>query len=190
MPLDHEPLGEPAPDPDPLPSDPPEVDPLEEPPADPEDWSRELTAVDLHLRRLGWNRQQEGVYLQRAFHHPSRSRLTRYGDLLAYLAALEALLPGSDPSLAPVPLRRVDLLAQGDELLARLGWSAERGRALLEEHLQRVSRSQLSDAQLLHFNMLLESELLAAPAGEGRPFDPSDPGHAVPAVTVGPEAQR
>ncbi len=136
-------------------------DPQEEPPADPEDWSQELTAVDLQLRRLGWNREAEGVYLQRAFGHPSRSRLTRYNDLRAYLMALETLERGSDPAVASVPLRRSELLAQGDALLAQLGWSAEQGRAFLERELNRVSRQQLNDMQLLQFNMLLEGELLA-----------------------------
>ena len=142
----------------------PGADPQEEPPADPEDWSQELTAIDLQLRRLGWNREQEGLYLQRAFGHPSRSRLTRYSDVRAYLMALEALERGSDPAVAAVPLRRSELLAQGDALLAQLGWSAEQGRAFLERELQRISRQQLSDVQLLQFNMLLEGELLAGDA--------------------------
>lgn len=139
----------------------PQRDPQEEPPADPEDWSQELTAVDLQLRRLGWSREQEGTYLQRAFGHPSRSRLTRYSDLRAYLMALEGLQVGGDPALAPVPLRRSELLAQGDALLRQLGWTAEQDRAFLERHLERISRQQLSDVQLLEFNMLLEGELLA-----------------------------
>jgi hypothetical protein len=142
----------------------PPAEPQEEPPADPEDWSQELTAIDLQLRRLGWNREQEGLYLQRAFGHPSRSRLTRYSDVRAYLLALEALERGSDPAVAAVPLRRSELLAQGDALLAQLGWSAEQGRAFLERELQRTSRQQLSDVQLLQFNMLLEGELLAGDA--------------------------
>jgi hypothetical protein len=142
----------------------PPGNPQEEPPADPEDWSQELTAIDLQLRRLGWTREQEGVYLQRAFGHPSRSRLTRYSDVRAYLMALEALERGSDPAVAAVPLRRSELLAQGDALLAQLGWSAEQGRAFLERELQRISRQQLSDVQLLEFNMLLEGELLAGDA--------------------------
>ncbi len=134
----------------------------EEPPADPEDWSQELIGVDLQLRRLGWSREQEGLYLQRAFGHPSRTRLTRYSDLRAYLVALEGLEAGSDPALAAVPLRRSELLAQGDALLRQLGWNAEQGRAFLERQLNRISRQQLNDVQLLEFNMLLEGELLAA----------------------------
>ena len=149
-------------------------DPQEEPPADPEDWSQELTAVDLQLRRLGWNREQEGTYLQRAFGHPSRSRLTRYSDLRAYLMALETLERGSDPAVAAVPLRRSELLAQGDALLVQLGWSAERGRAFLERELNRISRQQLSDVQLLQFNMLLEGELLTS----GASLSPAAPDRA------------
>jgi hypothetical protein len=129
---------------------------------DPEDWSGELAALELQLRRLGWQRDQEAAYLQRAFGHPSRNRLTNYGDLLAYLHTLEGLGAGADPALAPVPLRRSELLSQCDALLSQLGWDAEQGRALLERELQVTSRQQLNDQQLLHFNMLLESETLAA----------------------------
>jgi hypothetical protein len=140
----------------------PPGDPIEEPPADPEDWSGELLAVERQLRRIAWGREQEALYLQRAFGHPSRSRLTRYSDLRAYLQALEGLDPASDPAVAMVPLRRSDLLAQADALLLQLGWGPDQGRSLLERELGCSSRSQLSDAQLLQFNMLLESELMAA----------------------------
>ena len=135
-----------------------------EPHPDPEDWSNELARLDLELRRLGWNRDQEGEYLQRAFGHPSRSRLTSYGDLSGYLTALEGLAAGATAATAPVPLRRRDLLAQCDELLERLGWNGEQGRAFLESQLGAASRQQLSDIHLLQFNMLLESELLGAQA--------------------------
>lgn len=143
-----------------------------EPPADPEDWSEELAELDVQLQRLSWDRTQESLYLQRAFGHPSRSRLTAFADLLAYLRALRALPPGSEPEQAPVPLRRSDLLSQCDQLLRDLHWDAARGRALLEQHFQLGSRQQLSDEQLLHFNMLLESELInagSAPAAAGGP---------------------
>jgi len=135
-----------------------------EPTPDPEDWSQELSQLDLALQRLGWGREQEGVYLQRAFGHPSRSRLTTYADLLAYLRALEGLEHPVDPALAAVPLRRRDLLRQCDELLQQLGWDGERGRRQLEQQLGVSSRQQLNDQQLLAFNMHLEEELLALPA--------------------------
>ena len=132
----------------------------EEPPADPEDWSSELAQLELELKRLGWQREQESSYLERAFGHPSRSRLTTYADLLAYLQALGGLEPGSDPANAAIPLRRKDLLLQCDQLMSQLNWDAGKGREYLEQQFNLNSRQQLSDSQLLHFNMLLESEWL------------------------------
>jgi hypothetical protein len=137
-----------------------------EPPADPEDWSGELARLDLELQRLGWDRAQEGTYLERVFGHPSRNRLTSYGDLLAYLQALEGLAAGQDPATAPAPLRRRELLRQCDQLLEQLQWDPGQGRNFLEQHFNLSSRQQLSDAQLLEFNMLLESEWLAQQSPE------------------------
>ena len=134
--------------------------PSEEPGGEPEDWSSELAGLDLQLQRLGWTRDEEGIYLERAFSHPSRNRLTSYVDLVAYLRALEALSPGANPGNAPVPLRRKDLLSQCDQLLGQLQWDASRGRSFLEKHFNLSSRQQLNDTQLLQFNMLLEGELM------------------------------
>ena len=134
--------------------------PSEEQGTEPEDWSSELAGLDLQLQRLGWSRDEEGTYLERAFHHPSRNRLTSYIDLVAYLKALEALNPGANPLNAPVPLRRKDLLSQCDQLLGQLQWDASKGRSFLEHHFTLSSRQQLNDTQLLQFNMLLEGELM------------------------------
>lgn len=136
-----------------------------EPPMDPEDWSQELVQLDLQVQRLGWSREQEGIYLQRAFGHPSRSRLTRWADLTAFLRALEGLAPNDDPATAPVPLQRRDLLSQGDALLERLGWDAPTARRFLTQELGASSRQQLDDGQLLQFNMLLEEAWMAAADG-------------------------
>ena len=133
---------------------PPLAQAIEEPPADPEDWSSELARLDLQLQRLGWNRE-------RVFGHPNRNRLTSYGDLLAYLQALEGFADGSEPASAPPPLRRKELLSQCEELLSQLQWDPGQGRAFLEQHFALTSRQLLSDSQLLQFNMLLESEWLA-----------------------------
>ena len=145
------------------------------PPADPEDWSSELARLDLELRRLGWSREQEGEYLQRAFSHPSRSRITSYTDLKSYLDILEGLPPGAEPASSPVPLRRRDLLAQSDQLLVALGWQGEQARQFLEQQLGASSRQQLNDSKLLHFNMLLEGELLERDPTGGRMDNPPAP---------------
>ena len=148
------------PPPDPL-SDPPS-DPPSEAPTDPEDWSEELAAIDLEVRRIGWDRDREKVFLERAFGHASRHRLTRYSDLVAFLRQLRGMQPGESPETAPVPLRRSDLLSQGDEMIRSMGWSASQARDLLQKELGATSRQQLSDQQLLQFNMILENLMTAA----------------------------
>ena len=169
-PAEHQPPLLPA-DPDPaaaeldaVPAPPPVTAPAPdpvEPPAEPDDWSEELTAVEMELQRLGWDRESEGTYLQRAFGHPSRSRLVNYADVVSYLKLLRRLEPCADPAGVALPLRRPDLLSCCDELLGQLQWGAAQGRALLEERFGRASRQQLSDEQLLEFNQLLEEQLLS-----------------------------
>ena len=173
------PIAAPAPLPLPLPTQPsdpeslqPPAQPPEEPQVDPEDWSAELAQLELELQRLGWDRDQEAVYLQRVFGNPNRNRLTNYANLQAYLAALQGFSPGTQASSAPAPLRRGELLSQCDQLLAKLQWEAGQGRALLEQHFSLTSRQQLSDSQLLQFNMLLEdlsSDLSSGLAPTGPP---------------------
>ena len=142
----------------------PASEPTPEPTPEPEDWSEELTAVEMELQRLNWDRSKEGQYLQRAFGHSSRSRLVRYGDLVAYLKALRILEPPLDPTAAALPLLRPALLKTSDELLGQLAWGPEEGRAFLLEHFSQTSRQQLSDAQLQEFNQSLQQLLLNAPS--------------------------
>ena len=131
-----------------------------ETPTDPEDWSEELTAIDMELKRIGWERNQERIFLERAFGHAGRHRLTRYADLVAYLRQLRQFQPGDQPEQATVPIRRSDLISQGDQMLRELGWSGEQARSFLQQHLKAKSRQQLSDEQLLQFNLLLEEQKL------------------------------
>ena len=139
------------------------ADPPSESPTDPDDWSEELTAIDFEIKRIGWVREQERQYLERAFGHASRHRLTRYADLVAFLRQLRQFPPGESPEQAAVPIRRSDLITQGDQMLSNLGWSGEQARAFLQNHLNSTTRQQLSDEQLLQFNMLLEEQTLVNP---------------------------
>ena len=123
----------------------------------PADWSEELAAIDLEVRRIGWDRDREKVYLERAFGHASRHRLTRYSDLVGFLRQLRAMQPGESPETAAVPLRRSDLLSQGDEMIRTMGWSSAQARECLQKELGATSRQQLSDQQLMQFNMILEN---------------------------------
>ncbi|WP_461556874.1 hypothetical protein [Synechococcus sp.] len=138
-------------------------EPIQEPIQEPEDWSDELTAVELELQRLGWDRHQEGIYLERAFALASRNRLVNYADLVIYLKALRTLEPPCSAATAAIPLLRAAMLKASDQLLGQLQWGAEEGRAFLVEHFGHSSRLQLSDDQLQQFNGLLQKQLQQEP---------------------------
>ena len=131
-----------------------------EAPTDPEDWSEELTAIDLQLKRIGWTREHESRYLERAYGHGSRHKLTRYSDLVSYLNKLKSFDEGAEAGSAQTPLRRSDLITQGDEMLTTLQWDQETAKHFLQQKLGATSRQQLSDEQLFEFNMLLEEKLI------------------------------
>ena len=135
-------------------------EPIQEPIQEPEDWSDELTAVELELQRLGWDRHQEGIYLERAFALASRNRLVNYADLVIYLKALRTLEPPCSAATAAIPLLRAAMLKARDQLLGQLQWGADQGRSFLAEHFSHSSRLQLSDDQLQQFNGLLQKQLL------------------------------
>ena len=132
-----------------------------EAPIDPDDWSEELTAIDLQLKRIGWTREHEHMYLERAYGHGSRHKLTRYSDLVSYLNKLKSFEVGDEASAVQTPLRRGDLITQGDEILTTLKWDQERAKSFLQSKLGATSRQQLSDEQLFEFNMFLEEQLIA-----------------------------
>ena len=46
-------------------------------------------------------------------------------------------------------------------MLKQLGWGSDQARTFLQQQLGATSRQQLSDEQLLQFNMLLEEQTLS-----------------------------
>lgn len=135
--------------------------------SEPEDWSEDLAVVEVQLERLGWDRNQESVYLERSFGHMERSNITRYRDLRLYIDALQRLSPPADPCTAPLPGQheppppplpsRELLIKNGNTLLRQLGWTTDQGRAFLKRHFGQTSRQALSDEQLMEFNEQLDA---------------------------------
>ena len=166
--------GQPAVPPTPAPPSPQEPS-LSPGASEPEDWSEDLAVVEVQLQRLGWDRNQESVYLERSFGHMERSNITRYQDLRLYIDALQTLSPPADPCTAPLPgepeppLPSRQLLMQTNgTLLGRLGWTTQQGRDFLKRHFGHTSRQSLSDEQMMQFNQQLEA-LLATGGGDGFP---------------------
>ena len=145
--------------------------------SEPEDWSEDLAVVEVQLERLGWDRNQESVYLERSFGHMERSNITRYRDLRLYIDALQRLSPPADPCTAPLPGQhepppplpsRELLIKNGNTLLRQLGWTTDQGRAFLKRHFGHTSRQALSDEQLMQFNEQLDA-LAVTGGGDGSP---------------------
>lgn len=137
--------------------------------SEPADWSEDLALVEAHLERLGWDRNQESVYLERWLGYMERSRITRYQDLRLYIDALQTLSPPADSCTAPLPgdllpgdlqqppPSRELLIQNGNTLLRQLGWTTDQGRAFLKRHFGHTSRQSLSDEQLMKFNRQLDA---------------------------------
>ena len=101
------------------------------------------------------------MYLERAYGHGSRHKLTRYSDLVSYLNKLKSFDVGDEADAVQTPLRRGELITQGDEILTTLKWDQERAKSFLQSKSGATSRQQLSDEQLFEFNMFLEEQLIA-----------------------------
>ncbi len=165
--------GQPAisPTPTPAPPSPQHSSPSQEV-SEPADWSDDLSLVEVQLDRLGWDRNQESVYLERCFGHMERSSITRYQDLRLYIDALQMLSPPADPCMAPLPdplqqplPPRELLMETSNTVLRQLGWTTQQGRAFLERHFGHTSRQSLSDEQLMRFNQQLDTLLATGGAG-------------------------
>lgn len=145
--------------------------------SEPADWSDDLAVVEAQLERLGWDRNQESVYLERSFGRMERSGITDYQDLRLYIDALQRLSPPADPCTAPLPGQhelpprlpsRELLIRNGNTLLRQLDWTTDQGRAFLKRHFGHTSRQALSDEQLMQFNQQLEAHQIGG-GGDGSP---------------------
>ena len=55
---------------------------------EPTDWSKELTAIDLEIKRLNWNRDDEIKFLEKNLGYNNRNKITKYNEILHYLNIL------------------------------------------------------------------------------------------------------
>ncbi|OCQ96838.1 hypothetical protein BCD64_14640 [Nostoc sp. MBR 210] len=119
-----------------------------------------LAKTDVELHRLGWTPEQGRNYLIKTYGKRGRTLLTE-SELLDFLRYLEA---------QPTPLSREDVfvqvIAQTDQEMQRLGVSVEWGRDYLMKTYSKRSRHLLTQEELLDFLKYLES--LATPLDESK----------------------
>ncbi len=126
---------------------------------EPEDWSNILSLIDIEIKRIGWNRDQENQFIIRILNSKDRSRITKYKDISRLLDLLTHISPGTKPDLAIVKSKKEILIEHSNEILAQLNWDQDKGRDYLNEKMNVISRFELTEEQLSEFNGLLEEAL-------------------------------
>ncbi len=122
---------------------------------EPIDWSEELSIIDANLKRLCWDREKEGIYLDRAFGYKNRNMITEFSVIKKFVEALEKTKSGTKPEFADLPLQREDLMQKSNKLLSLLDWDMPKARTYLNSKFNCQTRQQLTDNQLSEFNKLL-----------------------------------
>ena len=126
---------------------------------EPEEWSKELTEIDVIIKKLKWTRTEENKYLLENFGYADRNRITSYKELQKYLCSLKAVKKTDQLGLDKEDSIKSKLLNESDNLLSKLAWNTTKAREFLKIKMNLTSRQQLDHDQLVEFNNLLEVEL-------------------------------
>ena len=126
---------------------------------EPQEWSKELSEIEVEIRRLGWDRDRENNYLTTNFGIVERSRITSYGDLLNYIEKLKNIDSQDSQEEEVQGNEKVKLLADSDSIIRKLNWSTTMARDFLIKRMNATSRQQLDAKRLKEFNKLLTTEL-------------------------------
>ncbi len=125
----------------------------------PDDWSEELASIDLELKRIGWSREDESIYLQRLNGVINRQKITKYSELNYLLQKLKTIQAGQDPRITKLEPDRSTLIEIGDEAIKTLNWDASMAKSFLQDKMNVNTRNYLKDAQLKEFNRLLQEKI-------------------------------
>ncbi len=116
---------------------------------EPTDWSRELTAIDLEIKRLNWNRDDEIRFIKKTLGYNNRNKITKYNELVNYLNILRetdnSYKSNSNGSYIQT------LIEESDVILRELSWDNKQGREFLEKEFNVSTRKELNQAELTSF---------------------------------------
>ena len=122
---------------------------------EPSDWSNELTAIDLEIKRLNWSRDEEIKFLEKTFGYNNRNKITKYNKLVNYLSLLKN---ESNVSLKNINIENFNyLIEESDHLLRELSWDNKKGREFLQNEFNVSTRKDLDEKQLMLFIEKLKS---------------------------------
>ena len=116
---------------------------------EPEDWSNELTEIDIEIKRLKWSRDDEINFLFKTFGYNNRNKITKYDDIVKYLELLKKIDRQLKSDVINDNFNR--LIAQSDSILMDLSWDHIQGRDFLKKEFNVSTRKELSEKQLISF---------------------------------------
>ena len=122
---------------------------------EPSDWSNELTAIDIEIRRLKWSREDEIKFLEKTLGYNSRNKITNYSDILKYLSLLKKTDNQNIPNIIRENIN--DLINESDIILRDLSWDHIQGREYLQKEFNVSTRKELNEKQLISFVENLKS---------------------------------
>ena len=122
---------------------------------EPSDWSNELTAIDLEIKRLKWSREDEINFLEKSLGYNSRNKITNYNDILKYLSLLKNTDNKNQSKKYNVNINY--LINESDNILRDLSWNHLQGREFLLKEFNVSTRKELNEKQLLSFVEKLKS---------------------------------
>ena len=122
---------------------------------EPNDWSNELTAIDIEIERLKWSRDDEIHFLERTLGYNNRNQITKYNDILKYLNLLKDKNKKNKSDLLDENIN--NLIYESDRILRDLSWDNIQGREYLQKEFNVSTRNELDEIQLISFIKKLKS---------------------------------
>ena len=126
---------------------------------DPEEWSKELSEIEIEIKRLKWDRQQENKFLKEFCGKADRNRITSYRDLLKYLERLKSIKENETNDGQLEESEKNKLISSSDYIIKKLNWSTAKAREFLNKKMKVSSRQQLKEDDLKEFISLLKLEI-------------------------------
>ena len=122
---------------------------------EPNDWSKELTAIDSEIKRLKWTRDDEIDFIKNNFGYNGRNKITKYKELVNYLNILKNLQLNSS---VDEDIRNINtLIEESDIILKDISWDNNQGREYLMNEFNVSTRKELDEDQLISFISKLKS---------------------------------
>ena len=122
---------------------------------EPNDWSNDLSAIDLEISRLNWSRNDEQKFLENKFGYNNRNKITKYDELINYLDMLKKL-ENNDISNSN-KYDKYNLIEESEKILKELAWDHNKGREFLKKEFNVSTRMDLDKNQLFSFLDKLKS---------------------------------